>query len=79
MLLDDLVQDVPDLVNLLLDHLLRGLDRVDEATLFELVVDEGLEELESHLLGDTALVQTKLWTDNDDGTARVVHPLTEKV
>src|SRR2546422_6400957 len=40
---------------LLLDHLLGALDGRDEAALLELVVDEGLEELEGHLLGQPAL------------------------
>ncbi len=48
-LADDLFEDVPDLGALLLHHLLRALDGVDVAALFELVVDERLEELERHL------------------------------
>ena len=54
---DDLFEDVPHLGTLLLHHLLGALDGVDVPALFELVVDEGLEELDGHLLGQTALVQ----------------------
>src|SRR5690606_15332910 len=76
---DDLVQDVPDLRLLLLDQLLRALDRRHVPALFELRVDEGLEELERHLLGKTALVQAKARADDDDGAAGVVDALAEEV
>ena len=78
-LLDDLFEDVPDLGTLLLDHLLRALDGGDEAALFELVVDERLEQLERHLLRQAALVQLELGAHDDDRTARVVDALAEQV
>src|ERR1700722_8210298 len=78
-LLDDLFQDVPHLGTLLLDQLLGALDGGDEAALFELVVDERLEQLERHLLGQAALVQLELGADHDDRTARVVDALAEEV
>ena len=56
-LADDLFEDVPNLGTLLLHHLLRRFDGVDVTALFELVVDERLEELERHLLRQAALVQ----------------------
>jgi hypothetical protein len=40
---------------------------------------ERLEQLERHLLGQTALVQLQLRADDDDRTARVVHALAEQV
>ena len=40
---------------------------------------ERLEELERHLLGQTALVQLELRADDDDRTARVVDALAEQV
>ncbi len=79
MLADDLLEDVPDLSALLLDHLLGLLDGRDEAALFELVVDERLEQLERHLLRQPALVQLQLGTHDDDRTARVVDALAEQV
>src|SRR5581483_10961050 len=78
-LADDLVEDVPDLGTLLLHHLLGALDGGDEAALLELVVDEGLEELERHLLRKPALVEAELRTDDDDGAARVVDAFPEEV
>src|SRR3954463_96255 len=79
MLADDLFEDVPDLGTLLLHHLLRRLDGVDVAALFQLVVDERLEQLERHLLRKTALVQAQRRADDDHGAARVVDALAEQV
>ena len=79
MLFDDALERVPHFVGLQLDELLGGLDRADQALLLELVVDERLEELEGHLLRQTALVQTQLRTDDDDRTAGVVDALAEEV
>ena len=42
-------------------------------------VDEGLEQLQRHLLGQAALVQLQLGADHDDGAARVVHALAQQV
>jgi hypothetical protein len=78
-LADDLLEDVPHLGALLLHHLLRRLDGVDVAPLFELVVDERLEQLERHLLGKTALVQAQRGADDDDASAGVVDALAEQV
>jgi hypothetical protein len=78
-LADDLFEDVPNLGTLLLDHLLGALDGVDVPALFELVVDERLEELEGHLLGQAALVELQRRTDDDDRAARVVDALAEQV
>ena len=79
MLLDDLLERVPHLVRLQLDHLLGGLDRADQALLLEPVVDERLEQLERHLLRQAALVQLQLGADDDDRTAGVVDALAEQV
>ena len=79
MLFDDLFERIPHFDGLQLDHLFGGLDRTDQALLLETVVDERLEELESHLLRQTALVQLQLGADDDDGTAGVVDALAEEV
>ena len=79
MFADDLVEDVPHFGLFLLDHLLRRLDGRDIATLFKFVVDERLEQLQSHDLRQTTLVQLQLGADDDDRTARVVDALAEKV
>src|SRR5438067_144235 len=79
MLLDDLFERIPHFDGLQLDHLFGGLDRTDQALLFETVVDERLEQLEGHLLRQTALVQLQFGTDDDDGAAGVIDALAEEV
>jgi len=78
-ILDDLFEDVPDDGLLQLNHLLGLLDGGAVAGLLETMIDEGLEELERHLLREAALVQREFRTDDDDGTARVVDALAEEV
>ncbi len=74
-----IVQGVPDLGGLALDHLLGAFHRRHVALVHEAVVDEGLEELECHLLGKTALVEPQVGPHGDDGAARVVDALAQQV
>ena len=76
---DDLLEHVPDLRTLALHHPLGGLDVLSVVQVDQALHDEGLEQLQSHLLGQTALVQLQLRTDHDDRTARVVDALAEQV
>ncbi len=46
---------------------------------FELAEDERLEQLQGHLLRQTALVQAQGRTDGDHGTTGVVDALTQQV
>ena len=73
------VQGVPDLGGLALDHLLGAFHRRHVALLHQAVVDEGLEELQGHLLGKTALVEPQVRPHGDDGAARVVDALAQQV
>ena len=79
MFANDIFENVPNDRLLLLDHFLGLLDGGAVPLRFELVIDERLEELERHLLGQTALVEFQLRADNDNGTAGIVDALTEKV
>src|SRR5256712_6782036 len=79
MFADDVFQNVPNDGFLLLDHFLGLLDGGAVSLRFELVVDERLEQLERHLLRQTALVQLQFRADDDDGAAGIVHALAEKV
>ncbi len=79
MLANDVFENVPNDRLLLLDHFLGLLDGGAVPLRFELVIDERLEELERHFLGQTALVEFQFRADDDDGTARIVHALAEKV
>ena len=78
-LADDLGQDVPDLGVGTLDHALGGLDVLGLLELDEPLHDEGLEQLQGHLAGQTALVELELGADDDDATAGVVHALAQEV
>src|SRR5262245_53313913 len=79
MLADDVFENVPNDRFLLLDHFLRLLDGGAVTEGFELVIDEGLKELERHFLRQTALIEAEFRADDDDGTAGIVHALTEEV
>src|SRR5271168_147723 len=79
MLADDVFENVPNDRLLLLDHFLGLLDGGAVPLRFELVIDERLEELERHLLGQTALVEFQFGADDDDGAAGIVDALAEKV
>ena len=50
-----------------------------KSALDKLVHDEGLEELERHLLRDAALIYLEVRPDDDDGTPRVVDALAEQI
>ena len=78
-LLDDLFEHVPHLRARALHHPLRGLDVLRVLEVDEPLHDERLEQLERHLLRQTALLQLELRADDDDRTARVVDALAEQV
>src|SRR6266542_1415691 len=79
MLRDDLLEDVPHLRPLLLHELLGRLDGRGDAPLLQLAEDEGLEELEGHLLRQTALVELEVRPHHDHGAPGIVHALAEEV
>ena len=76
---DDLFEDVPDLGAETLDHALSRLDVLGVVEVHQALHDEGLEELQSHLLGQTTLVHLQGGATDDNGTTRVVNALTEQV
>src|SRR5579862_394801 len=78
-ILDDFFEDVPNDRLLLLDHFLRLLDGGDIARLLEPVINKRLEQFESHLLRQAALVQLEFGADHNDGTSGVVDALAEQV
>ena len=78
-LADHLFEDVPHLRLLALDHALGLLDGARQALGVQPRVDERLEQLQRHLLGQAALVQLQLRADHDDRTAGIVDALAEQV
>src|SRR2546423_6937807 len=75
----DLFEYVPDHGLLPVNHLARLLDGRGVGLLFELVVDEGLEQLQGHLLRQAALMELEFGADDDDGAARIVNALAEQI
>ena len=51
----------------------------DQALLFQPLVYKGFKEFEGHLLGQTALVEPQVRTDDDDRPAGIIDPLSQKV
>ena len=78
-IVDDLLENVPDLGAFLFHELLRGLDGVHETLLFQLLDDEGLVQLEGHGLGQAALVDLEIRAHHDHGTAGIIDALAEQV
>ena len=78
-LVDDLLEHVPDLRDHRVDHLLGRLDVLDGLALDEPGHDERLEQLERHQLRQAALVQAQRRAGHDDRAARVVHALAQQV
>ena len=76
---DNFSENVPHFRQLALNHLLGGFDGGSKTTHFQLAENERLEQLESHFLRQTALVQTQGRTYGNYRTTRVVNTLTEQV
>ena len=76
---DDLLEDVPDLRDHRLDHLLGRLDVLDGLPLDEPAHDERLEELERHELRQPALVELQVRPGDDHRATGVVDALPEQV
>ena len=73
------VQGVPDNRLFALNHLLRRADRVHLSQLFQAPNNERFKQNQSHFLRQTALVQLQFWTDHDDRTSGIIHPLAQQV
>ena len=81
MLLDDVFKRVPNLRALRVRRIfLRVFDIVATClSATSSLHDEGLEQLKRHFLGQTALINFELGSDDDNGTAGIVNTLTEQV
>ena len=78
-ILDHILQDIPDARLKPFHHLLGILDVMADVPGYELLHDKRLEQLDCHLLRDTALIDLHLRPDNNNGTAGIVDTLSEKV
>ncbi len=79
MFADHLFEDIPHLRLFALDHALGLLDGAREALGVEPRIDERLEELEGHFLGQAAFMELQLRPDDDDRAAGIVDALAEQV
>ena len=79
MLANHFLENVPNNWLLAFNHFACLLDGGRVTLLFQLVVDEGLEEFERHLLRQATLVQLQLRTNNDHGASRIVNALAKQV
>ena len=77
MLLDHILQHVPDCLLHMLDHALGALDVVGVSLLYQFLHDEGLEQFQCHSLWQAALIEFQFRSDNDYGTARVIDTFTK--
>jgi hypothetical protein len=78
-LLNNLFKTIPNRWVHSIDHALRSLDVLRNSLLDQGLHYERFEQLKRHFLRKSALVQLKVWTDNDNGSTGVVNALTEKV
>ena len=79
MLFNYILQYVPHLCLEAFHHLFGVFDVMGSSVGNQFLHNKGLEELDGHLLGETALVDLELRSNNDNGTAGIVHSLTQKV
>ena len=77
--LDDGLEGVPDLVLAAVDHLAGVLYIIGKLRFDKALHNEGLEKLDRHLLGQTALVDLQLRSDDYDGTSGIVDALAQQV
>ena len=79
MIADHLFEDIPHLIVLALEHLLRALDRIGVAELLQPANDERLIQLQRDLLRQAALMQLEARADDDHAAGRVIDALAEQV
>ena len=80
MLADHLLQGIPHFRTTLLDQLLDALDGGDGFMLLEqLPKNKRFEQLQSHLLWQTALVEFEFRPHHDDRAAGIIHTLPQEV
>ena len=79
MILDHVLESAPDFVGPSFDHSLRAFHILRIAVLHQVFHDKRLEQFQSHLLRETALVHLQFRTDHDNGTAGIVYTFAQQV
>ena len=75
---NDLIEDVPDLLDPLLHHLSCTLDGGDKTFLLKFVVNEGLEQLKRHLLRNSSSNAIAMRTHDDDRASGIIDVLPRR-
>ena len=73
------LQNIPNFGRSAFDHFAGTPNGMHEAKFFETPYDEWLEKYQCHFLGQTALVQFKFGTNDDDGSTRVINAFAQKI
>ena len=76
---DHLLENIPDVSGAAVHYFLCTLDRLDDAPLNELANDKGLEQFDSHLFRQAALVYIQFGANDDNRPTRIIHALAEQV
>jgi len=76
---DHLLKHLHHLIIGALNQLFGGLDVVDDVLPDQAMDHEGLEQLDRHLLGQSALVHLELGAHHDHRAAGVINPFAEQV
>ncbi len=79
MLLNDIIQNVPNLWADFFHHSLRAFDIMRHSILNQPLHDERLEQFQSHLFRQAALIEFQFRANNDNASAGVVHSLAQQV
>ena len=79
MLTDNLGQNVPNFGWFTFYHLLGRFNGARQAAMLQLAEDKGLEELQSHFLRQSTLMQSQCWASHNHRSTRVINALTQEV
>ena len=79
MLFNNLFQDIPYLWFQSLDHLLGILNIVGSTVCHQFFHNKRLEQLNRHLLWQTALINLQFRSNNDNGTSGIVNSFSQQV
>src|ERR1700730_8038007 len=79
MLTNHFIEDIPDFGLFLFDKFLRLFDGRRQPFCIKPSIDEGLEELERHLLWQTTLMEFEIWPNHNHRTAGIVDALAKQI
>ena len=79
MLMNDFLENVPNLLVTPFDHSLGAFDGVGKSVLFELANDKRLVQLERYFLRQAALMELEVGAYHDYRPSRVIDALSEKI